>query len=168
MFEHRDAFIGTLRAGPDMRKRVFDTLEERFAHDLGTGRAGKILYDALHSAVRDTDVPGAAEEFEDRFLPLLNPGRSPRKADALDQDRIAAADGRTGLRGWIAALCAVAVVVGALALGLSVLNDVIAKRPTRTKPLISHKQETEPTAEAPKRAKPTQVIREVPDSPTEH
>jgi len=168
MFEHRDAFIGVLRAGPEMRKRVFDTLEERYAHDLGTGRAGKILYDSLHSAVRDAGVPGAAEEFEDRFLPLLNPRRSPRKADALDQDRIAAADGRTGLRGWIAALCAVAVVAGALALGLSVLNDVVAKRPTRTKPLISHKQEAEPTAEAPKRAKPTQVIREVQDSPSEH
>jgi hypothetical protein len=101
MFEHRDAFIGALRAGPDLRKRVFATLEERYAHDLGTGRTGKILYDALHSAVRDADVPGAAKEFEDRFRPLLNPRRSPRKADALDQDRITAADGRADLRGWI-------------------------------------------------------------------
>jgi hypothetical protein len=167
MFEHRDAFIGALRAGPDMRKRIFDSLEERYAHDLGTGRAGKILYDSLHSAVRDADVPGAAEEFEDRFLPLLDPRRWPRKVNVVvDQDRIAAVDGRTGQRSWIAALCAVAIVAVALALGLSVINDVVAKRPTRTKPLISHKQETEPTAEAPKRAKPTQVIREVQDPPT--
>jgi hypothetical protein len=67
MFEHRDSFIGALRAGPGMRTRVFDTLEERFAHDLGTGRAGKILYDALHSVVRDAGVTGAEEEFEDPF-----------------------------------------------------------------------------------------------------
>jgi hypothetical protein len=40
---------------------VFDTLEERYAHDLGTGRAGKILYDALHSAVRDADVLSARD-----------------------------------------------------------------------------------------------------------
>ena len=70
MFKHRDAFIETLRIGPDMRKRVFETLEERFAHDLGTGRESKILYNALHSAVRDVEVPGAVEEFEDRFCRL--------------------------------------------------------------------------------------------------
>jgi hypothetical protein len=164
VFKHRDAFIETLRIGPDMRKRVFETLEERFAHDLGTGRESKILYNALHSAVRDAEVPGAVEEFEDRFLPLVDPGRSRRKTRALDQDRIAA--GWTRQRGWIAALCATAVVIGALALGLSVLDGMVAEPPARTKSLISRTQRTEPTAEAPKRAEPRQIIRDVQDPPS--
>jgi cytochrome c biogenesis protein ResB len=167
MFEHRDAFISTLRAGPDMRKRIFDSLEQRFAHGLGTGQQGKILYDALHSAVRDADVPGAAEEFESRFLPLVNPARSRREVDAPDQDQIAVVDGRSGRRGWIAASCAMVIIVGALALGLVVLNDMVAKAPTRTNPIISHVQETEPAAEAPKQAGPTQVIRDLQDPPSE-
>jgi hypothetical protein len=165
VLEHRDAFIGTLRAGPDVRKRVFDSLEQRFAHGLGTGREGKMLYDALLSAVRDANVPGAEEEFEARFLPLLN--RAPtRQADAPDQDQVAVADGRSGRRGWIAALCAVAVLAGALALGLVVLNNVVVKPPARTKPLIFPTQETEPAAEAPKQAEPTQVVPDLQDPPS--
>ena len=166
MLEHRDAFIGTLRAGRDVRKRIFDSLEQRFAHGLGTGREGKMLYDALLSAVRDADVPGAAEEFEARFLPLVNRA-PPREADALDQDQVAAADDRSGRRGWIAALCAVAALAGALALGLVVLNNAIVKPPARTKPLISPAQETEPEAEAPKQAEPAQTVPDRQDPPSE-
>jgi hypothetical protein len=166
MLEHRDAFIGTLRAGPDVRKRVFDSLEQRFADGLGTGREGKLLYDALLSAVRDADVPGAAEEFEARFLPLVNRA-PPREAEVLDQSQVVVADGRSGWRSWIGALCAVAVLAGAFALGLVVLNNAVVNRPTRTKPLISPAQETEPVAEAPKQAEPTQGVPDLQDPPSE-
>jgi hypothetical protein len=41
MFEHRDAFMETLRVGQEMRKRIFDTLEERYGQDFGSGRVGR-------------------------------------------------------------------------------------------------------------------------------
>jgi hypothetical protein len=105
MLGHRDAFIEALRAGPAMRRQVFDTLEQRYRQDFIAGRAGTNLYDALHAAVCDADVPGAEEEFKDRFLPLLR-GRSPRKVQAAKQDRITAADPHTFTASQVgAALC---------------------------------------------------------------
>jgi hypothetical protein len=164
MLDHRDAFIEALRAGPAMRRQVFDTLEQRYRQDFIAGRAGKNLYDALHAAVCDADVPGAEEEFKDRFLRLLK-GRSPRKVQAAKQDRIAAADRGPSSRGWIASLCAVAVVVGILALGLVVLNREVTKPQTRAAN-VPHAQQ--PAAETPKPREPGPVIREVQDPPSEH
>jgi hypothetical protein len=160
MLDHRDAFIEALRAGPAMRRQVFDTLEQRYRQDFIAGRAGKNLYDALHAAVCDADVPGAEEEFKGRFLRLLK-GRSPRKVQAAKQDRITAADRRPSGRGWIASLCAVAVVVGILALGLVVLNREVAQPPTNVP------RAQQPAAETPKPREPGPVIREVQDPPPE-
>jgi hypothetical protein len=153
MFVHREAFMDTLRGSQDMRKRMFDTLEERYGQDFGSGRVGRNLYDALHSAVRDAAVPGAAEEFETRFLPLLNGQRLRGK-----QDQIAAADDRAGRGGWIAALCAVAVLSGALVVGLYAVNTVVAGSPTGRKPLISAAPVTEPVRETVAAAEPAQAI----------
>jgi hypothetical protein len=167
MFEHRDAFMETLRAGQDMRTRVFDTLETRYAQDFESGRVGRNLYDALHSAVRDAAVPGAAEEFENRFLPLLNGQRLRGKAQ-LDPTEMTDQDSRSGRRGWIGALCAVTVVSGALVLGLYAVNTVVAGSPTRTKPLISAAQVTEPVLEtvaAPAPAEATPVDQEPSSKP---
>jgi hypothetical protein len=69
-FKHRVAFVESLRREPDMRRRMFDTLEQRFRQDFASDRTGKNLYDVLHAAVRDADVPGLETEFERRFLPL--------------------------------------------------------------------------------------------------
>ena len=65
----------TLRAGPEMRSRVFDILEWRHAREFGSGTAGLRLYDDLFSAVRDAGVPEAVQEFEQRFLPFINAGQ---------------------------------------------------------------------------------------------
>src|SRR5258705_13755654 len=117
MLEHRDAFMQTLRAGPNARKRIFETLEQRCAQHLGSDRAGRNLYDILYSAVHDAGVPEAVKEFENRFLPLLNRPRSPLKAErgpaaTTDQDRTATDNNRVGGWGWNGALCAGTVVVG--------------------------------------------------------
>src|SRR5436190_886938 len=75
-FKHRVAFVESLRREPDMRRRMFDTLEQRFGQDFAAERTGKNLYDVLHAAICDSDVPGLEEEFKRRFLPLLE-GRAP-------------------------------------------------------------------------------------------
>jgi hypothetical protein len=153
MLKHRDAFIESLRHQPEMRRRIFDTLEQRFKQDFAADRAGKNLYDALHAAVRDADVPGLEKEFEWRFLPLLK-GRTPSpKVEAVEAARGA---------GWIAPLVAVAVVGVVAVVGLVVLDRVMANHPTRAeRRSISHTQAPQLPAGRPKPTGP--VIREVAD-----
>jgi hypothetical protein len=167
MFEHRDAFMETLRVGQEMRKRIFDTLEERYGQDFGSGRVGRNLYDALHSAVRDAAVPGAAKEFENRFLPLVNGQRLRGKAQ-LGPTEMTDQDYRAGRRGWIAALCAVTVVAGALVLGLYAVNTVMAGSPKRTKPLISAAEVTVPVLETAAAAESAETIESSKEPSTEH
>ena len=56
-----------------MRERLFDTMEQYYAHDFGNGRAGKGFYEQLLSAVRTAGSPQAIMEFETRFSSFLNP-----------------------------------------------------------------------------------------------
>ena len=51
MLEHQAEFVNALRSGK-MRERLFDTMEQYYAHDFGNGRAGKGFYGQLLSAVR--------------------------------------------------------------------------------------------------------------------
>jgi hypothetical protein len=166
MLEHRDAFMETLRSGPELRRRIFESLEQRFGDDFGKDRIGRNLYDTLHSAVQDADVPDALAEFEKRFLPLVDGRRLPRQieidtAEAGDEIR-ATPFGRA--RGWIMAIVAAAVVVGGLIGGLGVLNGVLAKHQAKAKPPASEVQVSEPApAPAPQRAKPANPIRTIDD-----
>ena len=165
MLEHRDAFIQTLRAGPQVRERIFDTLEERCGQHLANDQAGRDLYDVLYSAVHDAAVPEAVKEFENRFLPLLKRTRSSLEAESgraelTDQDRTATDNNRVGGWGWSGVLCAGVVVIGGLAVGLIVLNALAPEPPTRTKPAVSHAQATEPARPA-----ITEVITEVEPAP---
>jgi hypothetical protein len=139
VFEHQAAFMETLRAGRQMRTRVFDTLEQRHAHDFGNGTAGIKLYEDLLSAVRDAGVPEAAEEFENRFFPLLKPDR-PRGEEDFGAPR----DNRPGGSwGWISALCVAAVMLGALILGSNALRMTTAEPPTVTEAPIPAPTATE-------------------------
>ena len=151
VFEHQAAFMETLRAGREMRKRIFDTLEQRHAHDFGNGRAGMKLYEDLLSAVRDAGVPKAAEEFETRFFPLLNPDQPRGEADfgtQTNQDRITAVeDRRGGSWGWISALGVAAVIFGALMLGSNALKMTAAEPPTVTEAPVPAANATEPASE---------------------
>jgi hypothetical protein len=154
VIEHQAAFMETLRAGREMRKRIFDTLEQRHAHDFGNGRAGMKLYEDLLSAVRDAGVPEAAEEFENRFFPLLNPDRPRGEADfgppkeMTNQDRMTTMeDRRGGGWDWISALCGVAVILGALILGFNAFKMSTAELPTVTEAPIPAAKATEPAPE---------------------
>src|SRR5438309_2315651 len=150
VFEHQAAFMDALRAGRAMRKRIFDTIEQRHAHDLGNGRAGMRLYEDLISAVRDSGAPGAAEEFENRFFPLLNPNRSCGEADIdppkemTTQDLTAVEDRRRGNWGRISDLCVATVILGALILGFNAFKMTAAERPTVTEAPIPAPKAKEP------------------------
>ena len=155
MFEHQAAFIETLRAGHKMRKRVFDTLEQRHAQDFGNGRAGMKLYEHLLSAVRDTGVAEATEEFENRFFPLLNPDR-PRgdvnfgTSKEMINKVTAVADRASW--SWISALCVAAVMLGALILGSNALKTA---EPIVTEGPIPAAKVTEPVSETVNEPSPT-------------
>src|SRR6185369_93420 len=72
VLEHQSAFMEALRGGRQMRKRIFDTLEQHHTHDFGNSRLGPRLYEDLLSAVRESGAAEAVKEFENRFLPLVN------------------------------------------------------------------------------------------------
>jgi cell division septation protein DedD len=114
------AFISAMRAGRKMRERMFDTIEQRHAHDLRNGEDGKRFYEDLLSAVRDCGDTQAAQEFECRFLPLLNADNPSRNAEIGPHDEITKQDRagsqRHGGWGWVSAAGVAAIALGALLL----------------------------------------------------
>jgi len=154
VFEHQAAFVDMLRVGRDMRKRMFDTLEERHADDFGNGKAGRRLYDDLLSAVRDAGVPEAVTEFESRFLPLLNRKRpqadaQPGFATDLDLDRMSAAPRwRTGWV-WLWSLAGAVVIAGGLFLGYNYLKTTAERLPSVTEAPSPAAQPAGPASETP-------------------
>jgi hypothetical protein len=149
VFEHQAAFVDMLRVGRDMRKRMFDTLEERHADDFGNGKAGRRLYDDLLSAVRDAGVPEAVTEFESRFLPLLNRKR-PQPGFAADLDVISGARGRWRA-GWVWtwSLAGAVAIAGALFLGYNYLKTTAERLPSVTEAPPPAAQPTGPASETP-------------------
>lgn len=93
MLEHQAAFMDALRAGRQMRKCIFDTIEQRHAHDFGNSRVGPRLYKELLSAVRDSGAREAAKEFEIRFFPLVNSDPSRDKVDIDLSEEVTKHDG---------------------------------------------------------------------------
>jgi hypothetical protein len=154
LLNHQSEFMEMLRGGREMRKRIFDTLEQRHAHDFGNGKEGMKLYEDLLSAVRDAGVPEAEEEFENRFFPLLNPDQlrdgvdfGPAK-EMPHQDRMTAVENRRGIGwDWISALCVAAIIVGALILGFNALKMNTAETPIVTEAPIPAAKATEPAPE---------------------
>jgi hypothetical protein len=153
VFEHQAAFVDMLRVGRDMRKRMFDTLEERHADDFGNGKAGRRLYDDLLSAVRDAGVPDAVMEFESRFLPLLN--RKRPQAEVLpgfagDLDVMSGARGRWRA-GWVWtwSLAGAVAIAGALFLGYNYLKTTAERLPSVTQAPPPAAQPTGPASETP-------------------
>ena len=126
------AFINAMRAGRRMRERMFDTIEQRHAHDLRNGDDGKTFYEDLLSAIRDSGDAQATQEFESRFLPLLDPDKPSREAEIEAGKEITTEDRtesrRRGGWGWVSAVCVAAVALGALLLGLNGLRMQTADR----------------------------------------
>ena len=139
MYEHQAAFMHALSDGRAMRQRMFDTIEQHHADDFGNGRLGKGLYEDLLSAVRDSGVPEAAQEFEERFFPYLNPNRKHGEPEAAkDRWRVS--------RGLAAVLC-VAAVLGALIVGFTAFKKTASERLTVTEAPIPAAHATEPASE---------------------
>jgi anti-sigma-K factor RskA len=163
VLQHQAAFTETLRCGREMRKRVFETLEQRHAHDFGNGREGVRLYEDLLSAVRDAGVPEAAEEFENRFFPLLNPDRA--RGETSAKETTAVADRRGSGWDWISALCVAAVIVGAFVLGFNALKMTRAEPPTVAEaPIPAAKATEEPASETMTEPVPATAAEQEPSS----
>ena len=152
MVEHQVAFIQALRSGHKMRKRMFDTIEQRHKNDFVSSRMGMGLYEDLLSAVRVSGVPEAAEEFESRFLPLLDSDQTRGDADVGAQEEMAQ-HGTTEMqnRRWasrvgISALC-LAAFVTALIVGVRVISMSAAEQPNSQELTITAAKPTEPASE---------------------
>src|SRR5262245_17161445 len=85
--------MDALRAGRQLRKCIFDTIEQRHTHHFGNSRVGPRLYEELLSAVRDSGAREAAKEFEIRFFPLVNSDPSRDKIDIDPSEEITKHDG---------------------------------------------------------------------------
>src|SRR3974390_3329840 len=132
-----------------MRERMFDIIEQHHADDFGNGRLGKGLYEDLLSAVRDSGVPEAAQEFEERFFPYLNPNRKHGEPEAA-KDRW-----RVG-RGLAAVLC-MAAVLGALIVGFTAYKKTASERLAVTEAPIPAANATEPASETVTESTPATV-----------
>jgi hypothetical protein len=150
--EHQGAFIQALRSGHKMRKRMFDTIEQRHKHDFVSSRMGMGLYEDLLSAVRVSGVLEAVEEFESRFLPLLESDQTRGDADVGAQDEMAQ-HGTTEMqnRRWagrigISALC-LAAFATALIVGVRVIGMSAAEQPSSRELAITAAKPTEPASE---------------------
>jgi hypothetical protein len=162
MFQHREAFIENLRAGPEMRRRIFETLEQQYGENFGSGRMGKSLYETIHSAIQDTDMLDVLAEFERRFLPLVKGRRLPgtfegRRAEMTD-GRVTAAVGRARGWGWTAALGAVTVIGAGVVIALGTFNSILSNHSTHRKSTSSSIQVISPAARKTPPANPVRTI----------
>src|SRR5262249_5450302 len=118
--EYRDEFVQALREGKRMRHCMFNVLEQQHAADFANGPKGVKLYNDLFDAVSAAEVPGALEEYEQRFFPMLDPDGSRARAAALASAAAAAGAAQSWVRRdgpWLmGAFAAVAVAVTVLAL----------------------------------------------------
>ena len=138
MLEHQAEFVNALRSGK-MRERLFDTMEQYYAHDFGNGRAGKGFYEQLLSAVRAAGSSEAIKEFETRFSPFLNPhqkhlnaGDVGHLAGITDPEvTTAVQDPPRSERGRASALY-LAAFLGAFIIGLTVIGMSATEQSTMT------------------------------------
>ncbi len=164
--EHQAAFIQALRSGGKMRKRMFDTIEQRHAQDFVSGRVGTDLYENLLSAVRASGVPEALEEFESRFFPLLNADQTRGGADVGAQEEMAQdGTGEMQNRRWgrwvgISVVCLVATV---LIVGFRLIGITAAEQPGFKGLTITAAKPAEPASET--MSEPAQAVAPQPPNP---
>src|SRR5438105_3662105 len=117
MSAYRDDFVQALRQGRKMRGCMFSVLEERHATDFADIRTGSQYYTNVLEAVRAANVPEALEEFQSRFLPLLDSHESRLQAvPAIDPPPSMHGHGR-----WIAAASGAMVLLAGAIFGLNAL-----------------------------------------------
>ena len=149
MFEHHAVFVNALRGGHEIRKRIFDVIEQYHANDFGNGRKGIELYEELLSALRDSGMPEVVKEFERRFAPLLNsdlPYNAKFGPPKEMTDNNAVRD-RKRLDWGRMAILYVAAFVGAYILAVSVVRMTTTDQPVTAATIPSAKA-AEPVSEA--------------------
>jgi len=136
VLEHQAEFVNALRSNKQ-RERLFDAMEQYYAHDFGNGRVGKGFYEQLLLAVRGAGSPEAIEEFETRFSPFLNPNQKRLNADDIrDVEGITNPEPTTAVQDrprseWHRVFAPyLAAFLGALIVGLSVIGMTGTKRVT--------------------------------------
>jgi hypothetical protein len=136
VLEHQAVFVNALRGGCEIRKRIFDVIEQHHANDFGNGREGVKLYEELLSALRDSGMAEAMKEFERRFSPLLNPDPPVRNAELgprgerVHQDVATATQDRRRLDWGRMAILYVAAFIGTFIVAVSVLRMAATERPS--------------------------------------
>ena len=124
MLEHRAVFVNALRiSGDEIRRRIFDTIEQHHAHDFANGRAGIELYEELLCALRDSGTPEVMKEFERRFFPLLSP--SPAHSNAGPREEMT--DQGQDVTRWRPLRTAVEQLVAKARSSLEPINAAIAR-----------------------------------------
>ena len=124
MLEHRAVFVNALRiSGDEIRRRIFDTIEQHHAHDFANGRAGIELYEELLCALRDSGTPEVMKEFERRFFPLLSP--SPAQSNAGPREEMT--DQGQDVTRWRPLRTAVEQLVAKARSSLEPINAAIAR-----------------------------------------
>jgi hypothetical protein len=163
MLEHQAAFMDALRGGREMRRCIFDTIEQRHAHDFRNSSLGPGLYEHLLSAVRESGAREAIKEFEARFFPLLN---SDPSEEMTNQDRVTAVAAQRGRWGLIPALFVVAFA-GALIVGFNAVK-ITAAEATRATAKQTASETTSALAVAPEGPiAATKTIEPASEMPTE-
>jgi endonuclease YncB( thermonuclease family) len=136
VLEHQAEFVNALRSNKQ-RQRLFDAMEQYYAHDFGNGRVGKGFYEQLLLAVRGAGSPEAIEEFETRFSPFLNPNQKHLNADDVrDLEAVTNPELTTAVQDrprseWHRVFAPyLPAFLGALIVGLSVIGMTATKRVT--------------------------------------
>ena len=145
VLEHHAVFVNALRGGHEIRKRIFDVIEQHHAKDFRDGREGVELYEELLSALRNSGMPDVVKEFERRFAPLLIP--DPPRGNGVVRDRRRLDWGRM-------AMLYVAAFVGTFIIAVSIFRMTATEGPV-TAATISSAKAAEPISEAPTEALPS-------------
>jgi hypothetical protein len=160
VLEHQSAFMDALRNGRQMRKRVFDTIEQHHAEDFGNSKVGPRLYADILAAVRESGAAEALTEFESRFLPLVNsdPARDTAAIRISQQAaaEAAAADRKRGAWVGLSVVLLVAMVGAA----------VVGFRTVKITPAQAGRSAHKPMATQIMPAPPQAVIKEAPVAET--
>ena len=138
VLEHHAVFVNALRSSHEIRKRIFDVIEQHHANDFRDGREGVELYEELLSALRNSGMPDVVKEFERRFAPFLNP--DPPRGNGVVKYRGRLDWGRM-------AMLYVVAFVGTFIIAVSMLRISATER-TVTAATIPSAQAAEPVFEA--------------------
>ena len=149
VLESHAVFVNALRGGHEIRKRIFDVIEQYHANDFGDGMAGIELYEELLSALRDSGMPEVVKEFERRFAPLLKDLPCNAKFDPRKEmtDKNAVRDRRLLDSGRMAMLYVVAFV-GTFIIAVSVFRMTATEQPSVTAVPIPSAKAAEPVSKA--------------------